>query len=293
MAHLRPTAQETEGGTRNVLDPLRNATTDEHIRMDRIYILTKCILYVSIWKFVHRRTQIIASTVGFREGTEWERIVTAIQTHNCKTGVLLVEVLIYFLRCAAGEKVGKKARFLFCHPIFRQYNNLLFCRVAPGSIASCNQWLYGCACFSVSVLFLLVPVRGGRHAVATAFSRHSLDDSLQLNGICENFGSNISRILQDHIHLLVHWCFLLLACCSQSWTASTGQWIAWCTTGSRCSHAVFIHCPFNADGLNLQFSRGISLIEQHGEEHADGLIGIVESFEDSAAGNAGGILADI
>jgi len=56
---------------------------------------------------------------------------------------------------------------------------------------------------------------------------------------------------------------------------------------------VFIHCPFNADGLNLQFSRGISLIEQHGEEHADGLIGIVESFEDSAAGNAGGILADI
>ena len=35
------------------------------------------------------------------------------------------------------------------------------------------------------------------------------------------------------------------------------------------------------------------MIEQHGEEHADGLIGIVESFEDSAAGNAGGTLADI
>ena len=33
---------------------------------------------------------------------------------------------------------------------------------------------------------------------------------------------------------------------------------------------------------------GISLIEQHGEEHAEGLISIVEAFEDSAAGTAGG-----
>jgi len=44
-----------------------------------------------------------------------------------------------------------------------------------------------------------------------------------------------------------------------------------------------------ASGLrDVLLAAGISLIEQHGEEHADGLIGIVESFEDSAAGNAGG-----
>lgn len=33
------------------------------------------------------------------------------------------------------------------------------------------------------------------------------------------------------------------------------------------------------------------MIEQHGEEHADELIGIVEAFEDSAAGSAGGARA--
>eukprot|EP00438_Fugacium_kawagutii_P018065 Skav221810 [mRNA] locus=scaffold2435:150008:164231:- [translate_table: standard] len=40
--------------------------------------------------------------------------------------------------------------------------------------------------------------------------------------------------------------------------------------------------------LGCKKSRCISLIEQHGEEHADELIGIVEAFEDSAAGSAGG-----
>ena len=51
-----------------------------------------------------------------------------------------------------------------------------------------------------------------------------------------------------------------------------------------------------ADGLSVEASElrdvllaaGISLIEQHGESYADGLIGIVEAFEDSAASNAGG-----
>lgn len=39
---------------------------------------------------------------------------------------------------------------------------------------------------------------------------------------------------------------------------------------------------------SISIDEGISLIEQHGEEHAEGLIGIVEAFEDSAAGTAGG-----
>lgn len=40
---------------------------------------------------------------------------------------------------------------------------------------------------------------------------------------------------------------------------------------------------------SISIDEGISLIEQHGEEHAEGLIGIVEAFEDSAAGTAGGL----
>ena len=40
--------------------------------------------------------------------------------------------------------------------------------------------------------------------------------------------------------------------------------------------------------MSIDVVEGISLIEQHGEEHAEGLISIVETFEDSAAGTAGG-----
>lgn len=45
---------------------------------------------------------------------------------------------------------------------------------------------------------------------------------------------------------------------------------------------------FCTDSTAIAIDEGISLIEQHGEEHAEGLIGIVEAFEDSAAGTAGG-----
>ena len=39
---------------------------------------------------------------------------------------------------------------------------------------------------------------------------------------------------------------------------------------------------------DVLLAAGISLIEQHGESYAEGLIGIVEAFEDSAASTAGG-----
>lgn len=46
--------------------------------------------------------------------------------------------------------------------------------------------------------------------------------------------------------------------------------------------------PEASELRDVLLAAGISLIEQHEEEHAEGLIGIVEAFEDSAAGTAGG-----